>query len=219
MLKEVLVIDKSYSINLEGQAKNLKIVVMRLDFAYRNSQRRKKELRSFDDFLLRSSSSCCCCSPLTLSKKSLQRSRRTEDFRPVLQKLDGPGYSSPRVIGQCCMQGSKILRWPIWSALLLRTKVLGNTLLENKKMSRFCWKIAIIQNWMFTTFWIEFEFSCQKKLFYNFDNFCSFWARKFNYEEIISKVFFFLSWLLFLFIYYFFHCIKTIHTMNIIKEM
>ena len=79
MLKEVLVIDKSYSINLEGQAKNLKIVVMRLDFAYRNSQRRKKELRSFDDFLLRSSSSCCCCSPLTLSKKSLQRSRRTEE--------------------------------------------------------------------------------------------------------------------------------------------
>ena len=133
MLKEVLVIDKSYSINLEGQAKNLKIVVMRLDFAYRNSQRRKKELRSFDDFLLRSSSSCCCCSPLTLSKKSLQRSRRTEDFRPVLQKLDGPGYSSPRVIGQCCMQGSKILRWPIWSARLLRTKVLGNTLLEIKK--------------------------------------------------------------------------------------
>ena len=62
MLKEVLVLDKSYSINFEGQAKNLKIVVMRLDFAYRNSQRRKKELRSFDDFLLRSSSSCCCCS-------------------------------------------------------------------------------------------------------------------------------------------------------------
>ena len=67
MLKEVLVLDKSYSINFEGQAKNLKIVVMRLDFAYRATEEASKRFFALFFKLL---------SSLTLSK-SLQRSRRT----------------------------------------------------------------------------------------------------------------------------------------------
>ena len=91
MLKEVLVIDKSYSINLEGQAKNLKIVVMRLDFAYRNSQRRKKELRSFDDFLLRSSSSCCCCSLEEEFAKKQKNWRSSSSSGQCCKNLMGQG--------------------------------------------------------------------------------------------------------------------------------